>query len=161
MISILLLGSLMLLLIGCDYSYSLYRPKDKTVISIGLIYYDNPDARINPSEAYPFDQEKLEVIEILDTLEIESFIEKLLRIHSIGGKDIPTLFSHDGTGIRIIYEDQSFEIITITIINEEGRFFSAEYDVYGNVIEKIDIPGIPSLMDEFNDLIAEYFSENE
>lgn len=157
---ILLLGCATLTLMGCDYSFNIYRSKDKAVISIELIYYDNPDARENPSEAYLFDQDKLEVIEILDYSQIEHFMQKLSRIHSIGGIDAETLFSHDGKGIRIIYEDEYFEIITLTNINEEGRFFSAEYDNEGNQLYSIDIPGIPILIDEFNNLIEEYFQDS-
>jgi len=138
---------------------------DEVVVSVELIYYDNPEARINPSEASPLDLAKVEVLEVLDTSMIDSFVEAF-NIGTIGGLDRPTLFSHDGIGVRFIHEDGSFEIITLTTVNERERFFMGLYESTGNVIRTRDMAGYISmghstgdrLFDRFNDLLDEYFT---
>ena len=156
---------IVVVLFGCDQAYTIRRMSGEPVISVELIYYDNPEARNNPGEAFPLDLEKLEVLEVLDSSMIESFVDKF-HISALGGLDRQTLFSHDGIGVRFIHEDGSFEIITLTTVNGRERFFMRLYDSVGNVIRTIDMAGDISmghstgdrLFDRFNDLLDEYFT---
>jgi len=146
---------------------------DEVVVSVELIYYNNPEARSNPDEASPLDLERLEVLEVLDSSMIESFVEAF-DFSTLGGLDWPTLFSHDGIGVRIIHEDGSFEIVTLTTVDvdrqavrtfhDRERFFMGLYDSNGNVIRTRDMAATISmgdstrLYDRFNDLLDEYFA---
>lgn len=89
----------------------------------------------------------------------------------------PALFSHDGIGVRFTHEDGSFEIVTLTTVNEDEqrfvkfynreRFFMGLYDSMGNVIRTRDMAADIAigdqaagarLFDRFNDLLDEHFA---
>jgi len=145
----------------------------EVVVGIELIYYDNPEARSNPSEAFPLDLDKIEILEALDSSMIEDFVDAF-DIGTIGGMDRPTLFSHDGIGVRFTHKDGSFEIITITTVYEDEqpfvkyydreRFFMGLYDSVGNIIRTMDMAAdMPMgdstrLFDRFYELLDDYFT---
>jgi len=145
---------------------------DERVISIELIYYDNPEARTNPSEAFPLDLDKIEILEVLDDSLIESFVD-VFYVSVSGGQHNGVLFSHDGIGVRFIHEDGSFEIVTLTTVEletmarvtEEKRFFMGLYYSDGNVISTDDMSGrifvsdsVGRFSDWFYNLLDEYFT---
>ena len=163
---IVLLCFTIFVMLGCDESYSVDRMSSEVVIGVELIYYDNPEARSNPSEAFPLDLERLEVMEVLDPSMIESFVDAF-DIHTIGGLDRSSLSSHDGIGVRFVHEDGSFEIITLTTVDERKRFFMGLYDNAGNVIRTRNMAADISmtwgsteekLFDRFNGLLDDYFT---
>ena len=172
---IVLLCFTILVMVGCDQSFRIHRMSDEVVIGVELIYYDNPEARSNPSEAFPLDLGKIEVLEVLDPSMIDSFVDAF-DISTIGGLDRQTLFSHDGIGVRFIHEDGSFEIVTLTTVYEDKqpfvtyydneRFFMGLYDSTGNVIRTEDMAAAmpmggstgERLFDRFYILLDEYFT---
>jgi len=157
---VLLVCILLLPFTACDDVYELYKGADKKVVNIELIYYDNPDARSNPKMKYPLDLDKLEILETLDTDNFEGFLNKLLDIWVHGAAGIkPRLFSHDGIGVAITYEDDSFTLITLTNINGIYCFFEGEYDKAGNPINngREPGPGQSGLVRGFKSLINEFF----
>ena len=164
-LGIVLSCCIVVVLFGCDQEFRIHRMSDEVVIAVELIYYDNPEARKNPSEALSLDLERLEVLETLDSSEIESFTDAF-DLYTLGGLDRQTLFSHDGIGVRFIHVDGSFEIITLTTVNGRKRFFMGLYESTGNVIRTIDMAADISmghstgdrLFDRFNDLLDEYFT---
>jgi len=160
-----------ILMSGCSWYYNMYRLSSETVVGVELIYYDNPEARTNPSVAVPLDLEKIEVLEVLDSSMIESFVDAFYLSTIEGPPDRATLFSHDGVGVRFIYEDDSFEIITLTTVElktmtrttEMERFFMGLYDSDGNVVRTQDMYDFLSkdstkASDWFNDLLDENFT---
>ncbi|MCL2797597.1 MAG: hypothetical protein FWD58_06050 [Firmicutes bacterium] len=146
---------------ACDCAYSLYTRPDKEVTAIELIYYDDLDAKANPLVEYPLDVGKMMLLEELDPAEIESFLDKLCDIGEYAGpayKQI--LFSHYGKGVRIIYEDASFTIITLNAEEKDSDcFYVADYDSDGNQTwSESVIIGNNKNKGAFNNLISEYFS---
>jgi hypothetical protein len=147
-------------LIACDEGYGLYKREDKEVICIELVYYDNPDARSNPQKKYPLDLDKLEVLQTLDSDNFKGFLNKLedIWVHGAAGHK-PSFFSHDGLGVALTYEDDSFTLITLTNINGNYHFFTGKYDKAGNLIHSRGVPGFLSgLVRGFKSLINEYFN---
>ncbi|AUD62393.1 hypothetical protein BK010_01900 [Tenericutes bacterium MO-XQ] len=151
------------LLVSCDYSYYLYYNSDgtdlfvdKDVSSIELIQYENINTRNNPLDKEDFDIRKLEVLETLQSDYMESFVSELSQIGGLSGKYEEKISSPLGMGIRIIYEDQSFTITTITIIDEVETVFMGDY----NQNEELDMYlGISwqEMIDDFKELINSYF----
>ena len=149
-------------LTACDYGHTLYVRPDKTSIGVELIYYNNPDAKSNPQEKYPFDFDKLEVIKTLNTAEIESFLDELSQIGGLGGKPRRILHSPNGIGIRIFYEDGNFDLVTFSAVDGQGnqygfanRLFVAEYTSDGSIVKSNDVDG--SFEEAFKTLINKYF----
>lgn len=152
-----------LFLSACDYSYYLYHNTDgneifleKEVIGIELIKYENLAAENDPLEEYELDLNRLEVVENLNADNIESFLNELTKIGGISGKSKQVLNSPNGMGIRIVYDDFSFTLITTTIINGKDCIFLGEYDEN----EEIGITfGIAwqEMIDDFKTLINKYF----
>lgn len=155
-----------LFLSACDYSYYLYHNTDgneifleKEVIGIELIKYENLAVENDPLEEYEFDLNKLEVLENLNPDNIESFLNELIKIGGLSGKSKQLLNSPNGMGIRIVYDDLSFTLITYTIINDKDCIFLGEYDKN----EEIGITfGIAwkEMIDDFKTLINKYFIIN-
>lgn len=144
---------------SCVGSSSLTYYVDKKVVTVDLINYDNPDARNNPSEIYAFDLEKIEVLEALDldSTEFEDFSKEMnIRVHmKMNRKQF--LYSHDGKGLRIVYKDGSFQIITLTNINDKDYFFVGIYDVSGAVEASKDVEMVYAT-EKFRDVINKYFT---
>ena len=155
---VLLVGLLMFSVVACDMLYELYIKPNKKIINIELIYYDNPSARSNPLESYPLDLDKLGILEEINSSDIGSFLNKLSEIgEHAGGKYRQVLYSHDGVGIRITYEDTSFTLMTLTIVDGQDCMFVAEYDSDRKQVEYKSVI-ILSMIKDFNHLLSEYFS---
>lgn len=148
-----------IILVSCDYFYSFsFRGDDeKNIIGVELINYDSPDTIANPLAEYMFDKNKLQILEALDADKIEAFLKKLYGIGVNGGKYEQVLYSHHGVGLRIIYEDEGFKIITLSEIQDKEYFFVAEYDSMENRKETKSID-IPSMAESFKELLGEYFN---
>ncbi len=152
------------LLTSCDYSYFLYNNTDgeelfleKKVTSIELINYENLKVQDNQSDECQLDLAKLEILETLDDDNYENFIKELAEIGGFTGKLKQLLKSPEGIGIRIIYDDDSFTLITTTTVNDYDCIFLGEY----NSDEKLDMSfGISwiEMIDDFKVLINKYFT---
>jgi hypothetical protein len=151
--TIFILCLLPFVLSGCDTLYSLYRLSDNPVVNIELIYYYSPNARANPSDEFVFDIDKLEVLAVLEPDKIDYFLDTF-GIGVIGGRGRVILFSHDGIGFRITHEGGSFEVVTLTTINEEAHFFTGYYDEMGVAIQTIRTTSIRHFEERFEYLLG-------
>lgn len=152
--------SIALILASCVSSSSLLYRETTKPKKLELINYNNPSARSNPSERAVFDVNSLEVLEEFDSDLLDSIDnfgkEFNLRVHSpMTRKQV--LFSHDGVGLRLIYDDYSFQILTLTEINDEYYFFVGLYNEDGTQIQSKDVNG-GSLYEAFRDIINKHFT---
>ncbi|MCL2817832.1 MAG: hypothetical protein FWD39_05555 [Clostridiales bacterium] len=156
LLSVLLIGCIFSLA-ACDFQYGLYHSRTKKeVISIELINYNSPDAKSNPKEEYPFDLEKLEVLETLSSDSFEGFLAELSEIGGLAAKHKQVLNSPVGVGIKITYHDGSFAIITVTVVNEKEYVFRGEYDADSSIKWYFGIPW-QDMIDDFKTLVNKYF----
>jgi hypothetical protein len=157
--AIILLCLFTFCLVACDAVYSVYEKRDIESPSVELIYYDNPNASLNPSEKSPLNIDMLKVVGVLDATKYADFLQELSDIgEHAGGLYRQELYSHDGTGVRITYIDGSFDLITLADISGKYHFFIAEYDNAGNQTKSKGWP-IQYLAEEFIDLLDKYFPE--
>ncbi len=152
------------LLTACDYSYYIYHNTDgneaflnKSVNSIELIKYESLTVQDDPLGKHELDLNKLEIIETLDNDNFESFVNELIKIGGLSGKFKQVLKSPDGMGIRIIYDDGSFTLTTVTIINGKECIFLGEYDADGKIDMNFGISW-QEMIDDFKNLINEFFT---
>lgn len=146
-------------LVACDYEYSLYHSaihNETEVSNIELINYNNPEAKNNPLKVFPFDLEKLEVLEILHSNNIDKFLTDIEKIGGISSKLEHVLKSPTGSGIRITYQDNGFTIITVTNIGDVDAIFTGHYDSDANLEGSFGISW-QEMIDEFKELINTYF----
>ena len=151
---------LTVILVGCEYGNTLYGIHDISQIrEIELIYYDNPEAVYKSTLGMPFDFSKKTVISVLyEEALIKSFIEELSRPWSISGRP-PTLFySNQGRGIRIVYVDGGFSVITLSEVNGRYGFFSTIFDKDNNNEFSRNVIGFDDFIEVFNSLIDRYFN---
>lgn len=151
-------------LTACDYTYYLYHNTDgnetflnKDVTTIELIEYKNPKVYNDPLRKHELDLNKLEVIETLNTDDFKSFTNELIKIGGLSGKFKQELNSPCGMGFRIIYDDGSFTLVTVSLINGKDCIFLGEY----GADEKIGITfGIAwqDMINEFKALINKHFT---
>src|SRR5690554_3978574 len=134
-LSLIMLIFCIVLLTACDYTYYLYHNTDghiiflnKDVVSIELIRYENLMIQDNPLEKHELELDKLGILESLDSDIFESFVNELAKIGGLSGKFEQVSNSPDGVGIRIIYDDDSFTLTTITVIDGRECIFLGEYD---------------------------------
>lgn len=160
---ILLIGSVVLLT-ACDHTYYIYHNTngedlflDKEVTSIELIEYKNPTVEDKPLKDFEFSADKIEILETLEQKNIVSFIEKISEIGGISGKFKNLLSSPHGKGIRIIYSDDSFTLVTVTIINGNECIFLGEYNAEKKLGLKFGISW-QEMIDDFKELINDYFN---
>ncbi|MCL2675018.1 MAG: hypothetical protein FWE84_00265 [Firmicutes bacterium] len=148
---------MLLTLSSCDRMYILYERPDKAIISVELVNYDNVGARDNPLEKQLFDSGKLVILETLEIAEVESFIVKLCDIYEhAGGVYRQILYSHDGVGIKITYKDNSFTLLTLTVLDNRECMFAADYDSDESQTGSQSVI-IRHMIDSFKTLIDEYF----
>lgn len=161
---IVLISILSFSLVGCDYSYHFYNRdnREKGTILIELVNYNDPSIIENPLANHPLDLTKIEVLEILSNDQIDEFTEELYYIEGLSGKPREVINSHNGIGIRITHNDNSFRLITVTslaVANDTGSnaVFIGDYDENGNIL--VDPYGFswPELIDEFKALLSKYF----
>lgn len=154
---------IIIFLTGCDYTYYIYHNTDgenlflnKEVISIDLINYKNPETEGSPLEYYEFSKDKLEILETLEPLKMIDFIEEISQIGGISGKFKNQLSSPHGQGIRVVYNDDSFTLITVTIINGYECIFLGEYTADLKLGLNFGISW-QEMIDDFKVLINNYF----
>lgn len=154
----------LVLLTSCDYTYYIYHNTngedlftDKDVTRIELIDYKNPVIEDNPLEDIEFNEDKIEILEILEQNEIFSFIDKISKIGGISSKLKNKLNSPHGKGIRIIYNDDSFTLITVAIVKNQEYIFLGEYSSEKELGLKFGISW-QEMIDDFKELINEYFN---
>ena len=142
----------MINLSACDpanYSYSYEDLKDSVSV-VELIHYDNPDAVTlfeERDKVIPFDFNKAEVIETLETGQIDDFLNdfsEILFLMYWRHSDSP-----NGTSIRIFYENGDFEIVSYKAV------YAGKFDSDGNVKEFIG--GLAS-RGSFISLVNTYFN---
>ena len=152
-----LLCCIALILVSCVGSSSLTYWINKEVITVELINYDNPEAIGNPSEKYALDLKKIEVLETLSIAEFENFSKEInIRVHmKMNRKQF--LYSHNGIGLKFTYEDNSFQIITLTEIDDNNYFFVGSYDEIGIEIASKDV-NMPYASEKFKEVINKYFT---
>lgn len=163
-LSLILLMFCIVLLTACDYSYYLYHNTDgnevflnKDVTSIELIKYENLIVQDDPLAKHELDLNKLETLESLDSDNFESFINELATIGGLSGKFEQVLKSPNGVGIRIIYDDGSFTLTTITVIDGRECIFLGEYNTDEKMVMNFGISW-QEMIDDFKVLINEYFT---
>lgn len=149
---------------ACDYSYYLYHNTDgnqtflnKDVTIIQLIKYENLSVQNDPLREYELDLNTLEILEPLIADNIESFVNELIKIGGLSGKFKQVINSPNGIGIRIIYDDESFTLITTTVIDGRDCIFLGEYDADANRERYFGISW-QEMIDDFKTLINEYFT---
>ena len=156
-----ILSFLVINLVGCDYGNSLYGWIEREIVNIELIYYDNPEAVYKSTLGTPFDFSRKTVISVICEGErIKTFIEELRRPWSVSGRP-PTLFySNQGRGIRIVYVDGGFSVITLSEVNGRYGFFSTIFDRDNNNESSWNVIGFDDFIEVFNSLIDRYFDLN-
>ena len=147
-------------LTACDHGYHLYHEyihKESNIISIELINYDNPVAQNNPLEESLFDLERLEILGTLSVDNIGGFLNKLSEIGGLTGRHKKVLNSPTGKGIRLIYQDGFFTLITVTVVEGKDCIFVGHYDADTKNAGKFGIYW-QEMIDDFKTLVNEYFS---
>lgn len=137
--------------------YFNYEELSSKVISIELINYENSNPRIinvKESSISNIDFQKMEVLQILPSQNIDSFISKLSKItfhESNESAEAPI-----GKGIKLNYKNGNFIIISCTITKERAYSFVAEFDGEGNFVKHIakfaDRPKFEKLIEEYFEL---------
>ena len=160
-IMILLVCSFFFILTACDpgnYFYD-YEILNDNVKRIELINYDNDAAKFyneilskTRKEIISFDFDKMEIVEILNEIKIDDFIQNLSKINFLeywNHSDSPVVMC-----IRMIYKNDDFEIISFNYYNNEYYNFVGKFDNHGNPIKFIG--GFASGSD-FVELVNNYF----
>lgn len=157
---ILLLFPIIGILSSCDGIQGLHTDKDKQVVSIELIRYDNSLVIDNPLGSYMYDSNLVIIVEEIDQDIIETFIEALNEI----GDPIAPLYktyvdSHNGIGVRILYEDSSFTLMTLTEVSESiypEVIFVADYSSELDVTKSYNVFS-DIIIKDFKELLNTYF----
>ncbi|MCF7924389.1 MAG: hypothetical protein K9L64_04680 [Candidatus Izimaplasma sp.] len=158
-IILLFVLSCSLFLSACDYEYYLYHDhirKETEVEKIELIRY-NVSAENSSTEKHVFDSSNLEIIETLETKDIDQFLVELSEIGGLSSKLEEVLDFPCGKGIRITYIDRGFTIITVTGENDNESIFVGHYDDSENIEGYYSIAW-QEMIDDFKELINDYFS---
>jgi len=143
-------------LISCDpiaFYFKNY-PRNDEIESIELISYSPENVAVIEStdDMLDFISENVEILEILDTSKKESFISEFSSIEFFQG--YPHLNTPYGMGIRIIYENGDFLIVTDSLIDEDRYGDAILFNSSGEFIEYF---GGLSWRPSFIDLVNGYF----
>ena len=142
--------------VACDVGYHLCNLNIE-VANVELINYNNPAAQNSPLEKHPLDLEKLETLETLGSDSRDNFINELSKIGKyLGGKFKQVLNSPAGIGVRIIYQDGSFTLITVTVIKGKDSIFRGDYDTIYNIGYTFGIAW-QEMIDGFKAVVNKYF----
>ena len=161
MLLVLMIGSVFLLT-ACDYEYYLYHGNIRVnteVEKVELISYSHQNSTDNSEDNLLFDDEKLVLIETLDSNNNQAFLSELSEIGGLSSKLEQTIESPNGTGIMITYQDDGFTLITVSNENDVEAIFVGHYDTSSNVEGFYGISW-PDMIDDFKDLLVEYFDTN-
>ena len=130
---------------------------NKEVIAVELVRYECSTTQNDPLGKHKFDLSKLEVLETLDSNDFENFVNELIKIGGLSGKHKQFLNSPCGIGIRIVYDDNSFTLITITTISSNECIFLGEYNA-GNEIGWTFGIAWQQMIDDFKALVNKHFT---
>jgi len=155
---VLIIGSVFLLT-ACDYEYYLYHGNIRVnteVEKVELISYSHQNSTDNSEDNLLFDDDKLVLIETLDSNNNQAFLSELSEIGGLSSKLEQTIESPNGTGIMITYQDDGFTLITVSNENDVEAIFVGHYDANSNVEGFYGISW-PDMIDDFKELINSYF----
>jgi hypothetical protein len=157
---IVLIGFSSLLFFACDAIHSLdfSQQREKNITQIELINYDDLEAKDDQRENRSFSTDKVTILETLDSAEIESFLEEFSSIGIPNGpKESNDLHSHYGIGIIIIFDDDSFEVVTLPDWDNGKHLFCALYDSDKKRIDsKTEYDS--EMITDFKELLKKYFT---
>lgn len=142
---------------ACDPPLPLYNRK-KDVICIELVNYNSFETQSNSIENCPFLIEKLEILEKLDSEKFEDFLTELPKISLAGTDDEWIINSPNGLGVRLMYHDKSFTLITVSDIEGIDCIFVGDYDADTNIEHYFGIDS-QELIYDFRNLVDKYFTE--
>ena len=162
-VCIVIICMLCFFFVACDPGYRSYN--EETLISdvarVELISYEQPKAKVINTffGAYnyrflSFNLKKMTVIESLDDEYIEDFFRDLSEV-SIWTHWIH-LNSPDGICIRLVYNNEDFDVLSVKDIDGEKYSIIMKYNKRGRVLDYI---GPFSNTDDFQ-LLIENFSES-
>lgn len=139
-LTIICLIALLVMLTSCDpgiFQYD-YDELKETVVRVEYIYYDNPNAKRldeffidKKDKLLPFDFDKMELREVLSEDKLDDFIKDLCEYPIM--MDWIHLDSPQGKSIRIIYKDESFEILSLWDDSDWDGCYSGSFDSKGNI----------------------------
>ena len=135
-------------LFACDYPLHLYHYDElvESVTRVELINYHNPDAKTirGTENLLPFDFDKMEIIATMRKEMFDAFFKEFTKYDIFYRSK--HLDSPKGRSIRLIYENDDFEIVC-------KAEYSGRFDNNGNVMSNIG----DGLSYVFEDLISRYF----
>ena len=139
-LSCICLVSLLFLLTACDpgiFQYD-YDELKKDVVRVEYIYYNNPDAvkldefLVNKRDKLlPFDFDKMEIQATLSQDKVDEFLQDLCKYEIM--MDWIHLDSPQGDSIRVVYEDGSFEALSICGDSDWNGYYSGSFYSNGDV----------------------------
>lgn len=112
---IILFLTMALGLMACDPTHFYFDEEElqENVAAVQLVYYDNPQAEElfnKRDEVIPFDFSKMAVIAVLEDDKKEAFIQDFVKMSGFM-TSWRHLDSPDGMCLRLLYKDDSFEMI--------------------------------------------------
>ncbi len=139
LLTIICIIALLVTLTSCDpgvFQFD-YDELKGSVVRVEYIYYDNPDAirldefLVNKKDKLrPFDFDKMEIYEVLSDEKLNDFFQDLSNYEF--RTDWIHLDSPQGDSLRIIYQDESFEVLSVWE-NDWSGCYSGSFDSNGNV----------------------------
>jgi len=156
--------SLNLILSSCDYIQVLSEKNDEPTVLIEFIKYNNYLVVENPKGGYIFDPDLLTVYEVLEEDLMNVFMKELDEISDYFAPVYRTYInSHNGFGLRISYEDNSFRILTVTEVNNSQfptMIYSATYNANKEIIKDYNAYS-QVIIEGFEKLLVKYFKHIE
>jgi len=141
---------------ACEPNKYYFKNNTRTdeIVSVELISYNSDDVAVTEStnQMLDFKTNNMEVLETLDQTKIVGFYTEFSNIEFFQG--YPHLNTPDGMGVRIIFENGDFLIVTDGLIDEVRYGDAILYNSSGLFIEHY---GGLSWRQNFIDLVNEYF----
>jgi hypothetical protein len=157
---VMLICSLCFCLTACDPSrYRLnYEKLAASVIRVELINYDAPKAKIintfiSQRRVRVFDFDKVEIIETLNEENLDGFLQDLSKAgfwNIWGHSNSPV-----GVSIRIIYNDDYFDVFSYTIVDGTRFTFGHRFNNNGKLTKYVGLFGARS---DFVNVINSHFA---
>gem|GEM_PF-2157339 len=160
---VLLCSAILSCLTGCDPSHYTQNYEDllSSVTGVELIRYDAPNAEyintfISQRKVRAFDFSKAEIIEVLDTENLDDFLQDWadVRLWNIWGHSNSPV----GISLRILHDNGDFDVFSCTV--EDGvqsGMFGHRFTERGRLKEYI---GLLENRSDFVDIINSYFTMN-
>lgn len=153
-----LLICVLILACGCDPGSYYFDDESLTeqVKRVELIDYENDNPimiDVTDDTELIFERDKMKILEVLDEEKIDEFLKDLSVIifHLIN----QSAESPVGRGIRLVFSDEGYIVISCTKVGRRGYSFVAEFDKNDEFIQHIaDVCDKPSL----DRLINKYFT---